>query len=323
MAKNIFTDKTVADYYNANFINAKIDMEKGEGIDIAKEYKVSCYPNLVYIDGDGKLVHRAAGSMEAAAFIELGKTAYTPEKAFSFYKERFNDAADFTFVFVGNFEIEKLKPLLETYLGGLPTQGKTETWKDPNINKKTGLVSANVQMGKTQKDLVGIHFHGQTPWSDEDNYIFNSMIKVLNIQLREAIREDKGGVYGVGVNGIFVERPKNAYGITIQFNTEPARVKELINAVYDNIDYLKKNGVSQEKITKVQETQRRERETDLQENSFWLNTIRYTDQYGKDISAIEKYAKQIDALNSDELKKAFNRFFDMGNHIEMVLEPEK
>ncbi|MGE0638268.1 MAG: DUF255 domain-containing protein [Bacteroidia bacterium] len=90
MAKNIFTDKAVADYYNANFINAKIDMEKGEGIDIAKEYKVSCYPNLVYIDGDGKLVHRAAGSMEAAAFIDLGKTAYTPEKAFSFYQNKYD-----------------------------------------------------------------------------------------------------------------------------------------------------------------------------------------------------------------------------------------
>jgi thioredoxin-related protein len=90
MAKNIFTDKTVADYYNANFINAKIDMEKGEGIDIAKEYKVSCYPNLVYIDGDGKLVHRAAGSMEAADFIDLGKTAYTPEKAFSAYQNKYD-----------------------------------------------------------------------------------------------------------------------------------------------------------------------------------------------------------------------------------------
>ncbi len=90
MSKNIFTDKTVADYYNANFINAKIDMEKGEGLDIAKEYKVSCYPNLVYIDGDGKLVHRAAGSMEAAAFIDLGKTAYTPEKAFSAYQNKYD-----------------------------------------------------------------------------------------------------------------------------------------------------------------------------------------------------------------------------------------
>lgn len=90
MAKNTFTDKAVADYYNANFINAKIDMEKGEGLDIAKEYKVSCYPNLVYVDGDGKLVHRAAGSMDPAAFIELGKTAYTPTKAFSSYQDKYD-----------------------------------------------------------------------------------------------------------------------------------------------------------------------------------------------------------------------------------------
>ncbi len=90
MAKNTFTDKTVADYYNANFINAKIDMEKGEGLEIAKEYKVTCYPNLVYIDGDGKLVHRAAGSMETVAFIDLGKTAYTPEKSFSVYQDKYD-----------------------------------------------------------------------------------------------------------------------------------------------------------------------------------------------------------------------------------------
>ncbi len=90
MAKNTFTDKSVADYYNSNFINAKIDMEKGEGLDIAKEYKVTCYPNLVYIDGDGKLVHRAAGSMDAAAFIQVGKTAYTPAKAFSTYQDNYD-----------------------------------------------------------------------------------------------------------------------------------------------------------------------------------------------------------------------------------------
>ena len=68
------------------------------------------------------------------------------------------------------------------------------------------------------------------------------MVKVLSIQLREAMREDKGGVYGVGVNGAFVQRPKNEYGITIQFNTDPTRVDELVKTVYDNIDLLKKNG---------------------------------------------------------------------------------
>lgn len=245
------------------------------------------------------------------------------DKSFKIYQERFKDASDFTFVFVGNFDIEKIKPMLETYLGGLPSKGQKETWKDPNIIKKSGVVKSINKMGNTQKDLVGIHFHGQTTWTEDDNYTFSSMIKVLNIQLREAMREDKGGVYGVGVNGAFAQRPKNAYGITIQFNTEPKRVDELIKTVYDNIDSLKNNLTTDEKIKKVQETQRRERESDLKENSYWLGTIQYYDEFGKDINTLDDYNKQIDALSSQKIKDAVNKYFDMKNYVEIILAPEK
>ena len=243
------------------------------------------------------------------------------DKAFKIYKERFGDASDFTFIFVGNFDLDKIKPLLETYLGGLPTKGIKESWKDPNIVKKEGAISTTLTMGKTQKDLVGIHFHGKYKWTEDDNYIFNAMIKVLNIQLREALREDKGGVYGVGVSGSFSERPKNAYGINIQFNTEPKRVQELIKTVYENIKQLKENNTPEEKIVKVQQTQRREREINLKDNGFWLNTIQYYDEYNKDIQTLGDYGKRIDALSSEKLKVAFNKYLDLNNHIEVILEP--
>lgn len=82
MAKNVFTNDAVADFYNFSFINAKIDMEQGEGIEIAKQYEVKCYPNLLFIDGDGNLVHRIAGSMSAKEFINLGKETQYPEMFF-------------------------------------------------------------------------------------------------------------------------------------------------------------------------------------------------------------------------------------------------
>ncbi|MDB5229137.1 MAG: hypothetical protein JWN78_3330 [Bacteroidota bacterium] len=245
------------------------------------------------------------------------------EKSLKIYGERFKDATDFTFIFVGNFDVDKMKPLLETYLGGLPSNGQKETWKDPGITKKTGVITSRNTMGKTQKDLVGIHFHGLTPWSEDESYVFSSMVKVLDIQLREAMREDKGGVYGVGVSGAFVQRPKNAYGINIQFNTQPVRVDELIKSVYDNIDSLKQNGPSPEKISKVQELQRREREAALKENGFWLSTIQYYDEYGKDINTLEDYNKRIEGLTAQKVKDAVNKYFDINNHIEVVLEPEK
>lgn len=89
MAANIFTNDTVADYFNTRFVNAKIDMEKGEGIEIAKLYEVYCYPNLLFIDGEGKLIHRGAGSSDVKSFIKLAEDAQNPEKRFSKYKDEY------------------------------------------------------------------------------------------------------------------------------------------------------------------------------------------------------------------------------------------
>ncbi len=89
MAKNVFTNDEVADHYNKNFVNAKIDMEKGEGIEIAKKYQVQCYPNLLFIDGNGNLVHRIAGSMPAKDFIALAEDAKIPEKQFAYYSKNY------------------------------------------------------------------------------------------------------------------------------------------------------------------------------------------------------------------------------------------
>ena len=85
LAKNVFTNDTVADYFNLKFINAQIDMEKGEGIDIAKLYNIRCYPNLLFIDGDGNIIHRGAGSMSVKKFMQFAEDAQNPETRFSKY----------------------------------------------------------------------------------------------------------------------------------------------------------------------------------------------------------------------------------------------
>ncbi len=89
MAKNVFTLKSVGDHYNANFVNAKIDMEKGEGIDIAKKYNVKVYPTYLFIDGDGKLVHRTVGYVPEKEFIQFAKDASTPSKRLEALKQKF------------------------------------------------------------------------------------------------------------------------------------------------------------------------------------------------------------------------------------------
>lgn len=90
MAKNVFTLKSVGEHYNANFVNAKIDMEKGEGIDIAKKYDVKVFPTYLFIDGDGKLVHRTVGYVPEKEFIQFAKDASDPSKRVDALKQKFD-----------------------------------------------------------------------------------------------------------------------------------------------------------------------------------------------------------------------------------------
>ncbi len=91
MTKNVFTNDSVADYFNANFINVKIDMETGEGIDIARQYNINVYPSLLFIDGQGNVIHRATGTHHPQPLIELAKYAQNPDKSNSGMIEKYEE----------------------------------------------------------------------------------------------------------------------------------------------------------------------------------------------------------------------------------------
>jgi thiol-disulfide isomerase/thioredoxin len=91
MVKNIFPLQTVGDFYNSHFINAKIDMEKGEGIGLAKKYNVKAFPTYLFINGDGEEVHRTLGYVEEKDFIQFAKDAEDPSKRLTALKQKFEN----------------------------------------------------------------------------------------------------------------------------------------------------------------------------------------------------------------------------------------
>lgn len=136
MARVVFTNDTAAGYYNANFINAKIDMEKGEGLEIAKQYNVACYPNLLFIDGDGNLVHRVAGSMSVSSFVDLGKTAKDNSRNFSYYVKNYEAKktdAQFVAAYVEALSGTCLEPEKEL-VQYFSLQNEKDLWSDANWN---------------------------------------------------------------------------------------------------------------------------------------------------------------------------------------------
>ncbi|QBO57311.1 thioredoxin family protein [Chryseobacterium salivictor] len=106
MAKNVFPQASVGEFYNANFINSKIDMEKGEGIDIAKKYNVRAYPTYLFINGDGELIHRVTSYYDPEDFINVGKDAVDPSKQMGALKKKFE---------AGEKDPEFLKNFIKVY----------------------------------------------------------------------------------------------------------------------------------------------------------------------------------------------------------------
>jgi zinc protease len=246
-----------------------------------------------------------------------------PDKSLAFYKDRFADASDFTFVFVGNFDIKTLKPLLETYLGGLPSLNRNDKWNNLKISPPRGVITKQVYKGVEPKSSVNLTFSGDYDWSTENNYELYSMVDVLRIKLREILREDKSGTYGVSIGSSPSKYPEPKYSLTISFGCAPDRVDDLVKTTFIELDSIKNFKVADSYINKVKETQKREFEVSLKENSFWLNTLQLYYFYGNDLSLLMKYPERVAGLNSGLVQKAAQKYFDTKNYIEVVLYPAK
>ncbi len=245
------------------------------------------------------------------------------DRAYDIYKERFTDASDFTFFFVGSFKEEELIPMLETYLGSLPGTNSNETWKDLGVRPPKGVVNEVVKKGTDQKSQVTIAFTGEKKYEKQTNYYMTSLASVLTTKLIEILREEKGGVYGVGARASVSKYPYENYSFTVSFPCGPENVDELSKAVFDEIDKIKKEGISEEDLNKVKETQRRERKDNLEKNRYWLNSLRGYYYNDGDLEGYYDYEDQIEKLSSEDLKETANTYLKDDNYVKVVLMPEE
>src|SRR5262249_19883854 len=109
------------------------------------------------------------------------------DKALAFYKSRFGDASDFTFVIVGAVKLDTLKPLVETYLASLPAKGRKEKEKDLGIRRVGGVVKKTFKLGAEPKASVQVELHGSQKWTRDADRDMAVLGQVLSIKLRETM----------------------------------------------------------------------------------------------------------------------------------------
>ena len=242
-----------------------------------------------------------------------------------FYRDRFADASDFTFLFVGSFEVEQMKKYIQTYLGNLPATNRKENYQDVKARFAPGVIDSVITRGAAPKSIIDVTFHGDFEYSPKNRYEFNSMLSILRILLREQLREELGGVYGVNVSGFNTQRPTENYRIGIRFTAEPKMVDTLLQTTYRVIQQLQSDGPSQKEIDKVKETQIQSRIKAEKENSYWMSQLRYRYQEEMPLSgaATEVFQERVESLSTEAVQKAARAYFNFEQYMQLVLMPEE
>jgi zinc protease len=244
-------------------------------------------------------------------------------KAIAFHKGRFADASDFTFVFVGNFTLDAMKPLVERYLASLPSLGRKETWKDVGPTPPKGVVEKVVRKGIEPKSRAAIVFTGPFEWNRDQRVVIRALAMVLQQKLRDVVREDLGGTYSIGVSASYAKIPKENYSIAINWGCNPDRTDELVKVVLREVEALKANGPTEKQVSDVRETLVRDFETNVKQNTYLVNQIYLRYQVPDDLAEFFGLGEYSKTLNATMIWDAAKRYLDTGNYVKVTLFPEK
>ncbi|MFH2094906.1 MAG: insulinase family protein, partial [Bacteroidota bacterium] len=254
--------------------------------------------------------------------MELLKEAQL-DRINAIYRERFSNAADFTFIIVGSVDPETLKPLVETYIGGIPSTGKTEKWKDLNIRYPNGIIEKKVPAEmKVPKGTAYITFTGKAEYSLENRVLLDAIADILDVRYTETIREEQGGTYGVSVRAGINHIPADELYMVINFDCDPGRISDLMNIAYAEIEALKTKGPEQKYVDNFIKNKEKEREEKLRENRYWSNFLYNKYLYGSQETE-DQYIEQVRKITADDVKNAAAGLFPNNDHVQIILVPKE
>ncbi|MDR1758762.1 MAG: insulinase family protein [Bacteroidales bacterium] len=244
------------------------------------------------------------------------------ERAFNIYKERFSNAADFDFVFVGNYDEIEMARLLQDYVASLPTNGNKENYRDVTKGFPATKIEKEIFAGKEEQSWVGIAFNENYPWSLENNMILNHIREALQIELIATIREKMSGVYSPMLQLGYDKDPKSEYTMLVLFSCSPQNTDTLTGAVFNILNTFAKEGPSDETLVKVKEQMIRGFENDLQQNTYWQNYIMGKITRGENFNDINTFKDRVNAVTKTDIVNFIGKYFRFDHHVKMCLYPE-
>jgi len=278
-------------------------------------------PETVFSDTLRKTMQRDQPRFRPMTVEEIPRMSL--EKSLAFYRDRFADAGDFTFVFVGNLDLEKIKPLVCRYLASLPSRGRKETWRDWRVPPPEGVVKRTVEKGVEPKSLTAIVFSGPFRSDPGNRIAIRAAGQVLETRLRKLLREELSGTYDVAVQPSYNKIPREEYRVTIDLGADPARMDDLTRAIFREIKRLKKKGPTEKEVDEVRLAESRDYETNSRQNGWWLSQLTERYRIGEDPAGLMRFPESLKLLTTKAVKEAARTYFNTKRYVQVTLYPEK
>ncbi len=240
---------------------------------------------------------------------------------YKIYSERFANVGDMKFFIVGNIDADSIAPVLEKYLGSLPSNGKSETWQDKAVQFPAGITDLSIKKGTDQKSMVGIVFDEKFEWNDKNLIALRMAKEIISIKLIEVIREELSGVYSPQVQMQYEQYPTPEFSLMIMFGCSPKNTSKLTKACLGIIKSIRDKGPVDVDLAKAKEELIRAREVDIKTNKFWLSKLESVYYNKQDASSITDFNNKVNSMTVKDIQDIATKYLLKDHYLRVVLYP--
>ncbi len=276
-------------------------------------------PMVAFSDSITKAVYMDDPRAQRLRADDFEKISYS--RIMDMYKQRFADASDFTFTFVGNVDMEVIRPLVEQYLATLPSLKRIEKGDEKQVSpmRKGKYESHFTRQMEVAKASVLNLYSGQMDYTLENNVSATMLKQILDLVYTEKIREDQGGTYGVSVSAAISAFPTGKTSLQIYFDTDPAKQQQLVTIIHNELNRIAEAGPRQQDFQKTQDNLLKRHAERMQENAYWLNAI--DNCYFRGLDSYTNYEATVKAMTPEKIRAFAGKFLKQGNNVEVIMQP--
>ena len=252
---------------------------------------------------------------------EIDKISY--DRLLEIYKERFANAADFEFFFVGDLNVDSVAPLLVKYLGALPVSKKMEKYKvvDRRLTKGERTCIFDKEQD-TPNATINFVYHAPLKDNMRNDILVDMLQQAMYMMFTETVREDEGGAYGVPVSASLTDYPEEIAKVQIKLPTAPEKMERMMQVIYDGIDKICSEGPTEDNLNKIKEYMVRSHAENLKKNGYWMNQLYTRTRYNQDY--VTGYEEAVQGVTINDMKELAQKIFKSGNRLVVGMKtPQK